>query len=146
VVGSPRLVGNPRSALVGNPRGALHTDLGACLELHTVALAVVEVGETGLSDVDEVVWSYDELVMRCQCMKRWDMLTVPLDSRRVTGGQSLVAMLCCSGGDSGLSSWRGEEVFARGVRVGCVHLVASGEPKVGHLKGHHLGDSHCRES
>jgi hypothetical protein len=51
--------------LVAVSRNAARTKLAAGTRLNTVALAVVEVGETGLSDVDEVVRSYDELVMRC---------------------------------------------------------------------------------
>jgi hypothetical protein len=55
--------------LVAVSRNAVRTKLAAATRLDTVAPAVVEVGETGLSDVDEVDRAYDELVMQNQCVK-----------------------------------------------------------------------------
>ena len=76
--GSGSVVTLVSQSLVGTDRAALLLHCGA------VALTVEVVREARLANILEVGRRYDELVMRIQCMKRWKMLTVPINGAGVT--------------------------------------------------------------
>jgi hypothetical protein len=125
-----------RKSLVGTDGAALLLHRGA------VALTVEVVRQTRLANILEVGRGYDELVMQFQCMKRWKMLTVPINGAGVAGVECSVTVLHSSRGDGSLGGLRGVEVSTGCVGIRCIHLVARLETKISELNLDLIGDSH----